>query len=68
MDHVRRGVHGPALLKTAREQLGLSARAYGSISKVARTIADPAGTDGIKINHLAEAIQCSSLDREGRVG
>lgn len=48
---------GTALMKTAMNQLQLSARAYHRILKLARTIADLAGCESIQTNHLAEALQ-----------
>jgi magnesium chelatase family protein len=47
------------------DSLGLSARAYTRVLRISRTIADLAGADTITADHLAEAINYRSMDREG---
>jgi magnesium chelatase family protein len=53
-----------SLLKHALADLNLSARAYHRVLKVARTIADLAGSERVTLEHVSEAIQYRSLDRQ----
>ena len=49
-------------MKRAYEKMGLTARSYTKILRVARTIADMAGSENIEVTHLAEAIQYRTID------
>ncbi len=67
-EHCRINGEGGLMLKNAMDKLGLSARAYDRIIKVSRTIADLEESPDIQPQHLAEAIQYRSLDRENWAG
>lgn len=66
--HCQIDAAGEALMKNAMDKLGLSARSYGRIFKVARTIADLEDSEKIQASHIAEAINYRSLDRDGWLG
>ncbi|MDR2161359.1 MAG: YifB family Mg chelatase-like AAA ATPase [Desulfovibrio sp.] len=61
--HCRLGKESHAFLRGAVDALGLSARAYTRILRIARTIADLEGSEALATAHLAEAVNCRVLDR-----
>ncbi len=63
-EHCALGSEPRRLLETAVERLGLSARAYTRILKIARTIADLEGEIDLALAHVAEAIQYRTMDRQ----
>ena len=62
--HCALGPEARRLLEVAVERLGLSARAYTRILKIARTISDLEGASDLALPHVAEAIQYRTLDRQ----
>jgi magnesium chelatase family protein len=56
---------GARVLAQAVERLGLSARAYGKVLRVARTLADLDHSDAVRAPHVAEAVHARLLDRDG---
>ncbi len=66
--HCKLDAEGSELLKLAIKRFGLSARAYNRILKVSRTIADLAGSTDIRPDHISEAVQYRTLDRDWWAG
>ena len=62
--HCRPTDKAQSILERSMERLGLSARAYHRVLKVARTIADLEGAETIGVSHIAEAISYRFLDRQ----
>ena len=61
--HCRLSAAAEQLLRGAIQRLGLSARAYHRVLKIARTIADLAGAEQLDVGHVGEAVQYRTLDR-----